>query len=75
LYGAFTAAVAGRDQRLEAGLPAVLAWIAGRAGFGSAAGLRHHFLRTLGTTPDNAYRRTFRGPLRAARHTRRPRSG
>jgi transcriptional regulator GlxA family with amidase domain len=35
--------------------------VAGRAGFGSAAGLRHHFLRTLGTTP-NAYRRTFRGP-------------
>ncbi|WP_329122584.1 GlxA family transcriptional regulator [Streptomyces sp. NBC_01465] len=33
--------------------------IAGRAGFGTAAGLRHHFLRTLGTTP-NAYRRTFR---------------
>ncbi|MCX4819276.1 helix-turn-helix domain-containing protein [Streptomyces sp. NBC_01142] len=35
--------------------------IAGLAGFGNAAGLRHHFLRTLGTTP-NAYRRTFRGP-------------
>ncbi|MGW2557861.1 helix-turn-helix domain-containing protein [Streptomyces sp. NPDC001514] len=39
--------------------------IAGRAGFGNAAALRHHFLRTLGTTP-NAYRRTFRGPVRAA---------
>jgi transcriptional regulator GlxA family with amidase domain len=39
--------------------------IAGRTGFGNAAGLRHHFLRTLGTTP-NAYRRTFRGPVRAA---------
>ncbi|MET9802324.1 helix-turn-helix domain-containing protein [Streptomyces sp. NPDC006368] len=45
--------------------------IAGLAGFGNAAGLRHHFLRSLGTTP-NAYRRTFRGsggrggPLRAA---------
>ncbi|MFI9581467.1 helix-turn-helix domain-containing protein [Streptomyces sp. NPDC052236] len=39
--------------------------IAGRSGFGNAAGLRHHFLRTLGTTP-NAYRRTFRGPVRAA---------
>lgn len=37
--------------------------IAGRAGFGTAAGLRHHFLRTLDTTP-NAYRRTFRGPVR-----------
>ncbi|WP_284575701.1 helix-turn-helix domain-containing protein [Streptomyces sp. 2P-4] len=35
--------------------------IAGRCGFGSAAALRHHFLRTLGTTP-NAFRRTFRGP-------------
>ncbi|MFI0982940.1 helix-turn-helix domain-containing protein [Streptomyces sp. NPDC021093] len=39
--------------------------IAGRSGFGTAAGLRHHFLRTLDTTP-NAYRRTFRGPARAA---------
>jgi transcriptional regulator GlxA family with amidase domain len=37
--------------------------VAGRAGFGNAAGLRHHFLRTLGTTP-HAYRRTFRGPAR-----------
>ncbi|MFF7201493.1 MULTISPECIES: GlxA family transcriptional regulator [unclassified Streptomyces] len=37
--------------------------IAGRSGFGNAAALRHHFLRTLGTTP-NAYRRTFRGPVR-----------
>ena len=39
--------------------------IAGRAGFGNAAALRHHFLRALGTTP-NAYRRTFRGPEAAA---------
>ncbi|MGI5480775.1 helix-turn-helix domain-containing protein [Streptomyces lavendofoliae] len=39
--------------------------IAGRSGFGNAAALRHHFLRTLGTTP-NAYRRTFRGPVRVA---------
>ncbi|WP_328583470.1 GlxA family transcriptional regulator [Streptomyces sp. NBC_00370] len=38
--------------------------VAGRSGFGSAAGLRHHFLRTLGTTP-NAYRRTFRVPASA----------
>ncbi|MFI6285381.1 GlxA family transcriptional regulator [Streptomyces sp. NPDC051018] len=37
--------------------------IAGRSGFGNAATLRHHFLRTLGTTP-NTYRRTFRGPVR-----------
>ncbi|MEO3975847.1 helix-turn-helix domain-containing protein [Streptomyces sp. CAU 1734] len=39
--------------------------IASRSGFGTAAALRHHFLRTLGTTP-NAYRRTFRGPLAGA---------
>ncbi|NBM15371.1 helix-turn-helix domain-containing protein [Streptomyces sp. GC420] len=39
--------------------------IAGRAGFGNAAAMRHQFLRTLGTTP-NAYRRTFRGDTRAA---------
>ncbi|MGW0332658.1 GlxA family transcriptional regulator [Streptomyces sp. NPDC003011] len=35
--------------------------IAGRAGFGNAAALRHQFVRAVGTTP-NAYRRTFRGP-------------
>ncbi|MEU9375211.1 helix-turn-helix domain-containing protein [Streptomyces sp. NPDC048255] len=35
--------------------------IAGRCGFGNAAALRHHFLRTLGTTP-NVFRRAFRGP-------------
>ncbi|MER5934296.1 helix-turn-helix domain-containing protein [Streptomyces sp. NPDC002054] len=39
--------------------------IAGRCGFGNAAALRHHFLRTLGTTP-NAFRRTFRGPQAVA---------
>ncbi|MEW1610764.1 MULTISPECIES: helix-turn-helix domain-containing protein [unclassified Streptomyces] len=38
--------------------------IAGQTGFGTAATLRHQFVRTLGTTP-NAYRRTFRGPARA----------
>ncbi|OAH13564.1 helix-turn-helix domain-containing protein [Streptomyces jeddahensis] len=38
--------------------------IAGRAGFGNAAAMRHQFLRALGTTP-NAYRRTFRGPQAA----------
>jgi transcriptional regulator GlxA family with amidase domain len=32
--------------------------IADRAGFGSAALLRHHFMRRVGTTPQ-AYRRTF----------------
>ncbi|MGW5634347.1 helix-turn-helix domain-containing protein [Streptomyces sp. NPDC003832] len=35
--------------------------VAGRTGFGTAAALRHQFMRALGTTP-NAYRRTFRGP-------------
>lgn len=39
--------------------------IAGRVGFGTSAALRHHFLRTLGITP-NAYRRTFQGPARVA---------
>ncbi|RVX43903.1 AraC family transcriptional regulator with amidase-like domain [Nonomuraea polychroma] len=34
--------------------------IAERAGFGSAATLRHHFAQRLGTTP-HTYRRTFRG--------------
>jgi transcriptional regulator GlxA family with amidase domain len=34
--------------------------IAGRAGFGNAAAMRHQFLKLLGTTP-NAFRRTFRG--------------
>ncbi|NUR01771.1 MAG: AraC family transcriptional regulator, partial [Streptomyces sp.] len=39
--------------------------IAGRAGFGNAAALRHQFVQAIGTTP-NAYRRTFRGPEAAA---------
>ncbi|MFB6617016.1 helix-turn-helix domain-containing protein [Streptomyces sp. NPDC085524] len=39
--------------------------IAGRCGFGNAAALRHHFLRTLGTTP-NSFRRAFRGPRAVA---------
>ncbi|WP_432543246.1 GlxA family transcriptional regulator [Kineococcus sp. SYSU DK002] len=34
--------------------------VAARCGFGSAAMLRQHFLRLVGTTP-TAYRRTFRG--------------
>ncbi|MFG2127715.1 GlxA family transcriptional regulator [Streptomyces sp. NPDC048751] len=38
--------------------------IAGRTGFGTAAALRHQFVRTLDTTP-NAYRRAFRGPQAA----------
>ena len=39
--------------------------IAGRAGFGNATGLRHHFRAWRGTTP-NAYRRLFRGDPAAA---------
>ncbi|RMB87486.1 helix-turn-helix domain-containing protein [Streptomyces shenzhenensis] len=43
----------GTDQTTDA--------IAARTGFGTAAALRHQFVRALGTTP-HAYRRTFRGP-------------
>lgn len=35
--------------------------IAGQTGFGTAAALRHQFVRSLGTTP-HRYRQTFRGP-------------
>jgi transcriptional regulator GlxA family with amidase domain len=35
--------------------------IAGRTGFGTAAALRHQFVRAVGITP-HAYRHTFRGP-------------
>ncbi|MGV9251506.1 GlxA family transcriptional regulator [Streptomyces sp. NPDC003697] len=38
--------------------------IAARTGFGTAAALRHQFVRVLGTTP-NAYRRAFRGRVAA----------
>ncbi|MBY8875461.1 helix-turn-helix domain-containing protein [Micromonospora sp. PLK6-60] len=38
--------------------------VAGRAGFGDAAGLRHHFTRRVGTTP-LAYRTTFRARVGA----------
>ena len=34
-------------------------WVAGRCGFGTAAGMRVHFQRLVGTSP-MAYRRTFR---------------
>ncbi|MFS8198696.1 helix-turn-helix domain-containing protein [Streptomyces sp. CWNU-52B] len=39
-------------------------FIADRSGFGTAAALRHQFVRSLGTTP-HAYRRTFKGPQAA----------
>ncbi|MDH6220004.1 helix-turn-helix domain-containing protein [Streptomyces pseudovenezuelae] len=48
-------------QRLLEGTDETMDAIAGRTGFGTAAALRHHFVRALGTTP-NTYRRTFRGP-------------
>jgi AraC family transcriptional regulator, transcriptional activator FtrA len=37
--------------------------IAGRAGFGDAATLRHHFAKRVGATPQ-AYRTTFRTPVK-----------
>jgi transcriptional regulator GlxA family with amidase domain len=46
----------GTDETMDA-----IAW---RTGFGTAAALRHQFVRALGTTP-NAYRRAFRGPQAA----------
>jgi transcriptional regulator GlxA family with amidase domain len=52
-------------QRLLEATDETVDAIAGRAGFGTAAALRHQFLRTVGTTP-NAYRRTFQGPEAAA---------
>jgi transcriptional regulator GlxA family with amidase domain len=48
-------------QRLLEATDETVDAIAGRAGFGTAAALRHQFLRAVGTTP-NAYRRTFQGP-------------
>jgi transcriptional regulator GlxA family with amidase domain len=48
-------------QRLLEATDETVDTIAGRAGFGTAAALRHQFLRAVGTTP-NAYRRTFQGP-------------
>ncbi|MGV9965562.1 helix-turn-helix domain-containing protein [Streptomyces olivaceus] len=52
-------------QRLLEATDETMDTIAGRTGFGTAAALRHQFVRALGTTP-YAYRRTFRGPEAAA---------
>ncbi|MEU1271932.1 helix-turn-helix domain-containing protein [Streptomyces sp. NPDC005799] len=52
-------------QRLLEATDETVDAIAGRAGFGNAAALRHQFIQAVGTTP-NAYRRTFRGPEAAA---------
>ncbi|MER6619440.1 helix-turn-helix domain-containing protein [Streptomyces sp. NPDC000931] len=51
-------------QRLLEATAETVDAIAGRTGFGNAAALRHHFVRTVGTTPQ-AYRRAFRGPQAA----------
>ncbi|KYK15750.1 MULTISPECIES: helix-turn-helix domain-containing protein [Streptomyces] len=48
-------------QRLLEATDETMDSIAWRTGFGTAAALRHQFVRALGTTP-HAYRRTFRGP-------------
>lgn len=48
-------------QRLLEATDETMDAIAGRTGFGTAAALRHQFVRSLGTTPQ-AYRRAFRGP-------------
>ncbi|MET8446698.1 helix-turn-helix domain-containing protein [Streptomyces sp. NPDC005209] len=48
-------------QELLEGTDETMDAIAARTGFGTAAALRHQFVRALGTTP-NAYRRAFRGP-------------
>ncbi|MDO0936193.1 helix-turn-helix domain-containing protein [Streptomyces sp. DG2A-72] len=48
-------------QRLLEATDETVDAIAARTGFGTAAALRHQFVRSIGTTPQ-AYRRTFRGP-------------
>ncbi|MDO0925788.1 helix-turn-helix domain-containing protein [Streptomyces sp. TG1A-8] len=51
-------------QELLEGTDETMDAIAARTGFGTAAALRHQFVRALGTTP-NGYRRAFRGPRAA----------
>lgn len=48
-------------QRLLEATDETMGAIASHTGFGTAAALRHQFVRSLGTTP-RSYRRTFRGP-------------
>jgi AraC family transcriptional activator FtrA len=52
----------GHARRLLETTDASMEQIASGSGFGSAAALRLHFQRTLGTSP-TAYRRTFRRPV------------
>ncbi|GAA3735651.1 helix-turn-helix domain-containing protein [Leifsonia bigeumensis] len=54
-----------RAQQLLEETSLGLEQIAAETGFGSAAVMRHHFLKVLQTTP-TAYRRAFGAPLRAA---------
>ncbi|MEV5958755.1 helix-turn-helix domain-containing protein [Streptomyces sp. NPDC051987] len=51
-------------QELLEGTDETMDAVASRTGFGTAAALRHQFVKSLGTTP-NAYRRAFRGPQAA----------
>ncbi|MFF7972123.1 helix-turn-helix domain-containing protein [Streptomyces sp. NPDC007905] len=51
-------------QELLEGTDETMDAIAARTGFGTAAALRHQFVRALGTTPQS-YRRAFRGPQAA----------
>jgi transcriptional regulator GlxA family with amidase domain len=53
-----------RAQELLEGTELGVEEVARRSGFGAAAALRHHFARSLGTSPQ-AYRRTF-GAARSA---------
>jgi transcriptional regulator GlxA family with amidase domain len=46
-------------RRLLEDTDASIEQVAGRSGLGTAAILRHHFTRLVGTTPQG-YRRTFR---------------
>ncbi|MGC0329612.1 transcriptional regulator GlxA family with amidase domain [Streptomyces sp. SAI-170] len=48
-------------QRLLEATDVTVDVIASRTGFGTAAALRHQFVRAVGVTPQT-YRRTFRGP-------------
>ena len=58
-------------QRLLEGTDLPVEDVAARAGFGTAAGLRQHFARALGTSP-TAYRRAFRGRTMTGRWTSGP---
>ena len=54
-----------RAQELLEGTDLPIEEVGRRAGFGGAAGLRHHFARSIGTSP-LAYRRAFAAPATSA---------